>query len=672
MMRDAGLRQRGHLLLWAPVALGCGIGLYFEAGREPSVAALAGSALVGLILLPVSRLIPEAARPLLWGLTLIALGFALAGTRARAVAEPVLGFRYYGPVEGRIVRIDKSASDALRLTLDRVVLSMEPARTPARIRIALHGAQEWITPEPGQVVILTAHLGPPGGPVEPGGFDFQRHAWFKQLGAVGYTRTPVLLLDHADPPGVERLRHAISHAVAERIGGAPGAFAAAVTAGDRSALDQADVEALRRSNLAHLLAISGLHMGLMTGVVFFALRAVGAAIAPLALRLPLRKIAAVGAMAAGALYLALSGGAVATERAFIMAMVVLGAVLLDRRALTLRAVAVAALIVLVLRPEALTGPGFQMSFAATTALILIFRALQRHRWARHPVLSVLISSLVAGLATAPFAAAHFNQIAHFGLLANIVSVPVMAMVVMPSAVLAAVLWPFGLAGIGLWAMEWGLRWILWVARTVSDLPGAVSHVPAPSGSVLPLLAFGALWSCLWQGRARIAGAVPVLAAFVIWGQGTRPDLLIAQTGGLVGVMTDQGRSLSRPRGDGFAAQLWLENDGAPVEQETAAERPAWSWDGRIGRATMSGLTVLSVRGKTALGDLVGCGGADILITNSLAGERPCLIFDPPRLQETGAVAISVGADGVRIETAKARAGSRLWNTPQPPASAPDQ
>ncbi|MCE8459442.1 ComEC/Rec2 family competence protein, partial [Rhodovulum sulfidophilum] len=222
------------------------------------------------------------------------------------------------------------------------------------------------------------------------------------------------------------------------------------------------IQALRDSNLAHLLAISGLHMGLLTGVIFAALRFALALWPRLALRLPVKKIAAAGALAVGAVYLALSGGNVATERAFIMVAAVLGAVMADRRALTLRAVALAALIVLVLTPESLTQAGFQMSFAATTALIAVFAALRDRpeggwrppRWAQG-VLAVVISSAVAGAATAPFGAAHFNQVSQFGLLANLASVPLMGLLVMPAAVAAACLAPFGLAGLGLEPMRWG-------------------------------------------------------------------------------------------------------------------------------------------------------------------------------------------------------------------------
>lgn len=669
LMRDALLRQRGHLLLWAPVALGSGIGAYFALRAEPSVVWLLTLAAIGAAVIWLGvrwcGVAAEALAPLIWALALVALGLSLAGLRARMVAAPVLEGRYYGPIIGTVERIDRSASGAPRLLLRDVSLPRWPgAAAPDRVRVSLHGDQRWIDPAPGQRVMTTGHLSPPGGPVEPGGFDFRRHAWFIGLGAVGYSRNPAVLLEPAPGGGLAAWRHRVARRIEAQIGGAPGAFAAAITTGDRASLPPEDVEALRRSNLAHLLAISGLHMGLLTGFVMVLLRGGLALIPGLALRWPLRKLAAAGAILAGAGYLMLSGGAVSTERAFIMVSVALVAVLIDRRALTLRVVALAALVVLLRRPEALTGPGFQMSFAATTALVVVFGALRGRPWARNGAVSLFLSSLIAGVATAPFAMAHFNQLSQLGLLANLVSVPVMGLLVMPAAVLAALLSPFGAEGIALWGMEIGLRWILFIAHRVSEAPGAVSYVPRPPGGALPLIACGALFTALWQGRARLLGAVPVALAATLWVGAERPPMLVAETGGLAGLMTSEGRSLTRPRGDGFAATLWLENDGAPVPQKLAAERAGWDREERVFRARLGQAEVLSVRGKQALAALEGCGGADLLIANAPTGPRPCRVYGPDELTRAGALAVWPQGEGLRIVSARYMSGARMWNSPE--------
>ena len=372
-------QQRGFLFPWTPVLFGTGIATYFGIRFEPEPlhwwAVVAAMAVV--LALGWAR---EELRLYATAALLLLAGFAVAGVRAHQVSEMKLGFRYYGPIEGRIVAIDRSGSDAVRLTLDQVVLqNMPPKRTPARVRISLHGKQGYLVPEPGLTAILTGHLSPPGGPVEPGGFDFQRHAWFQRLGAIGYTRTPVLALKPHEGGefwlGVYRLRRQIALTVRYQMSERAGAFAAAITTGDRSSIDKSVLETLRASNLAHLLAISGLHMGLLTGFVFALVR-----LSLVHFGSTAKKLAAVAAFLAGAFYLLLSGGNVATERAFIMVTVMLLAVLLERRAINLRAVALAALIVLALRPEAIYGPGFQMSFAATTALVIVYGVLRDWDW----------------------------------------------------------------------------------------------------------------------------------------------------------------------------------------------------------------------------------------------------------------------------------------------------
>ena len=661
------LGQRGHLLPWAPVFLGLGIGLYFALPAEPAPPHYAALALAGLVAALAARRWPGGFAALGWALALLALGVGLAGVRASHVAAPVLGFRYYGPIEGRIVGIDRSASDALRITLDDVSLQRTaPERRPGRVRISLHGGASDGAGRlrPGQRIMTTGHLSPPQGPVEPGGFDFRRHAWFQGLGGVGYTRTPVMSV--TPPEGglwVLSLRMWLSRHVRAELPGDIGGFAAAVTTGDRSGVSLPALEALRASNLAHLLAISGLHMGLLAGFVFAALRLGIALVPPLALRVPGKKIAAVGALVAGAGYLALSGGSIATERAFIMVAVALCAVLVDRRALSLRAVALAAMIVMALRPESLLSPGFQMSFAATTALVAVFgwlRDLDLPRvphWAR-PVLGVVISSAVAGAATAPIGAAHFNALAHYGLLANLLSVPVMGSVVVPSAVLALCLAPLGLSWLGLMVMGWGLNWILMISDWVAGMEGARGWVASPSPVVLPLLVLGILWLILWQGRARVCGLTPAALALVLWSGAERPAVLIADTGGLVGVMTPEGRALSKPRGGGFIASNWLENDGDGADQPTAA---GWMLSaGGIWRVRASGREIIHLTGKRAASGFSDCAAGQVIVAPvklDLSGD--CEIYDAPRLRGTGSIRLTEKG----FVTARDMAGDRIWNRP---------
>ncbi|SPH17709.1 ComE operon protein 3 [Defluviimonas aquaemixtae] len=679
-MLEALGAERGRLLPWAPVFLAMGIGGYFALRYEPGAGTLgAATLIVGLAAL-AGRRGPELARAPATGLALIAAGLLLAAARAHLVSAPVLPFRYYGPVEGRVVAIDRSFSDQLRLTLDRVVLKdMAPDRTPARVRVALHGEQGFTDPQPGLTVILTAHLSPPEGPVEPGGFDFQRLAWFSRLGAVGYTRAPVLALE---PPegalalAAFRLRMTISNAMREHIDGQAGAFAAALMTGDRSAVEAATNDALRASNLSHLIAISGLHMGLLTGFVFGAVRYGLALAPPVALRINTKKAAAVVALLAAAIYLALAGPSVATRRAFIMAAVMLVAVLADRRAISLRSVGIAALIVLVLEPESLVEPGFQMSFGATVALIVAFQPwvrLQRHvPGLLRPVAMLILSSAAAGLATAPIAAAHFNRIAEYGLLANLLAVPVMGTLVMPMGVIAALLAPVGLATPALWLMGQGTGFILWVAAWVAALDGAVLAVPAPPDAVLPLLALGGLVLLVTRSlRMRAAGAAAALAALVIWAAAERPALLVAGDGGLVGLRTAEGRALSKPKGAGFVAKSWLEDDGDMALQEDAFARPGLQGEKGAMRAGLGTVAAWHFTGKGAESRAAAAcrDGALVILSARWEGAEPgtCQVYDAARLRQTGALAVHLDDGKLRIVTAREIAGDRLWNRRERPA-----
>ena len=672
------LAQRGHLLSWAPVAFGTGIGIYFALPAEPGMVAwlVLGAAVV--LALVGMRAVAPAFAPLLVGLALAGVGLGLAGWRARDVAAPVLTFRYYGPIEGRIVGIDRSASDALRLTLDRVVLEdVAPERTPTSVRVSLRGDQRWLVAEPGRVVLLTGHLSPPSGPSEPGDFDFRRAAWFEGLGAIGWTETPVLT---KSAPGsglrFDRLRNRLSEAVRARIDGDAGGLAAAVMTGDRSGLSMSANEAMRDSGLYHLVSISGTHMGLLAAFIFALARTGIALVPPVALRVNGKKVAAWVALPAAAFYLALAGRDVATERSFVMVAAMLGAVLLDRQAVTLRTVAVAALIVLALRPESLVNPGFQMSFAAVVALSAVFgsswlhRLSGRWRWAA-PVLLVMLSSLVAGTATAPYAAAHFNRFAAYGLLANLLAVPAMGLLVMPGAVLLGLGAPLGLTQPALLLVELGCRWILLVADVVSGLEGATGGVVVPPPSVLPLFTLGGLLVILWRGGSRWLGIPIMAAALGLWMVADRPPLLVAPSGGIMGVMTDAGRALPRATGDRFVVESWLENDGDIVTQEGAAVRPGLALGERTARVEVGGATVLLVRGKRALAGIEDCGGADVLITDQEAGGRPCLVLDSTVLRASGAVAGWSQESGLRLVSVEELAGDRPWTRPGRDGPPPD-
>ena len=656
--------QRNTGLLWAPVAFGLGIAAYFSLAVEPGTLLLLALGIAALAAAGAGLRWRFA--PLLL-LALLALGLVRAGHHTRMVAEPVLDRVYYGPVWGRVAGLDRSSSNRVRVLLDRVALA-EPGAAPDRVRLVLMGAPDAAVLRPGAEIMTTARLTPPPPPAEPGGFDFRRHAWFQGLGAIGSAPNPVLLQKPGvttDGIGLFALRIALADAIRARMPDRTGGFAAAILTGDRSAIAPEDLVDLRASNLAHLLAISGLHMGLLCGFVFLVVRSGLALVPPLALRVPIRKIAASVALAAGLGYLLVSGASVATQRAFIMAAVVLVAMLLDRPALTLRAVAIAAMIVLALRPESLLSPGFQMSFAATTALIWCFEGLTRSaRWqaldrgwrrGMRTALVIVITSAVAGAATAPFSAFHFNQVSQYGLIANVLAVPAMGLLVMPAAVLALALIPFGAEWIGLALMDRGIAHILRVADWVAGFEAATRPVASVPTPVLGLLTVGLIAMVILRGRLRLLG-VPVAAmALAGWAMAGRPDVLISDSGRLIGVLQPEGRVLSRARGDGFAARVWLENDGDTADQRDAAARGV----DRGGYALTIGAHL--VRQVAEDDGPPACLSKTVLILAAAASgqDGPCLMLDDRHFRRHGATAVFLG-DKMRVVTVSDRSGLRPW------------
>ncbi|MDR7126931.1 ComEC/Rec2 family competence protein [Pseudotabrizicola sp. 4114] len=667
---------RGMLFPWVPLLIGTGIGSWFSLPWEPGFGFYAVAAAVVVLCLILRLSGPEAGHPLAVAAACVALGVLACGLRVQVVQAPMLDFRYYGPVTGRVVWIDRSQSDALRITLDRVQLDRVAAdRRPGKVRIALRGKLPGHAPFPGEVVMVTAHLTAPAGPVEPGSFDFRRMAFFDGLGAVGYTTTPVLLWSapEAGARPVDQMRSYLANAMREAMPTQAGAYAAGAMTGDRSGITEDTVKALRDSSLAHLLAISGMNLAFLIAFVFGMIR-YGLALIPwVALRVNSKKVAAVVSLAVAAFYLALSGSNVATERAFIMVSVMLGAVLLDRKALTLRSVALAGVILLLWQPEALLEPGFQMSFAATAALIAGFRAVDRRivagrlsRWAM-PVFTLVLSSVIGGFATAPYAAAHFNRYADYGLIANLLTVPVMGSVVMPAGAIAALLAPFGLAAPALWVMERGSAWILWVAHWVAGWDGAVTAIVAPGPWVLPLVTFAGAFLVLLRGAWRGLAAVPALLALVLWVGVERPLVLISADGGLVGVMGAQGRALSAPGGAGFAAQNWLANDGDLATQEMAAARTGMAGEVGQQRFAAAGVTGVALKGKGAAALVAeACATADLVVVSVPVDLAPegCVLLDPDRLAESGTLALYPVAGGLRVEPTFG--GQRVWSSPRRP------
>jgi competence protein ComEC len=446
---------------------------------------------------------------------------AAAKLRTELVRAPVLQAET-GPVDvyGFVELIEPRAAKGQRLTIRVTAMEKHEAHAwPARVRISTR--EENGALKPGDGVRVKARLSPPPGPALPGDYDFARAAWFQGLGAVGFAIAPAEIApDLGEAPltlrlgaGVGRVRQAIGRRVLEALPGQTGAIANALITGERGGISESTDQAFRDSGLFHILSISGLHMVIMAGAVFLSIRLVLAAVPAIALRYPTKKWAAAGAMVGALGYLMISGAAFATVRSYIMISIMFIAVLLDRPALALRNVALAALLILLLWPESLLDAGFQMSFAAVLSLVSVYEWLRardeaREGWMRRGAIArtlvffggIVTSTLVAGLAVAPFGIYHFHNTQQFAILANLLAIPICNLIVMPAALVSLVAMPLGLEVAPLWLMGQGIEAMVWCAQVVAALPGAVGRVPAMPTYAFVLIVAGGLWCALWQTR----------------------------------------------------------------------------------------------------------------------------------------------------------------------------
>ncbi len=680
----AFVAERERWVLWLPVLFGIGIAAYFGLDGEPSLSAAAVPPSAGFALALLGR---RHSWCLILGVAVGTVGLgALAATwRTELVAAPVLE-RKLGPVavRGTVAAVELREHGARVTLIDPRVDRLPPPLTPERLTITLPQVVDGLAP--GASLSTRAVLMPPPRPDAPGAFDFARRAYFDRLGAVGYVRGRVAVTP-ADGRGgdiairIGALRQAVAERVRAGLEGPPGAIAAALMAGDRGAIPEDVLAALRNSGLAHLLAISGLHMGLVAGLAFFFVRAGLALFEGVALRHPIKKWAALAALAASLGYLVLTGATIPTQRAFLMITLVLLAVLVDRAAVSMRLVAWAAAAVLLLAPESLLSASFQMSFAAVMALVAAYEVLGARfaGWragAGKPrrillyLAGVAVTTLVAGAATAPFAIYHFGRQVDYGLLANLLAVPAMALWIMPCALFAFVLMPFGAEALALAPMGWGIEAVIAIARWVAALPGAVRLLPAMPEAGLALVALGGLWLCLWRRPWRLAGLPAIVGGLATLALATPPDVLVDGEAKLFAVRDDGGRlALSSPQAARHAGETWLRRAGqaAGARWPRAPERG----DGTLRCDPLGclyrrqGQVVALVRDGRALAE--DCAAADVVVSLVPTRRRcrgPRLVIDRFDLWRRGAHAIWLDGDGaVRVESVAERRGQRPWSRP---------
>src|SRR6202453_2347904 len=670
----------GRLLPWVPIAFGTGIACYFAADHEPvlSVTVLAAAALcAAAFLLRRQKLFPLAVM-----IAALAAGFATATWKTRLIAHGVLARPMYsvslsGFVEARDVR-ERTDRFVLR------VAQMDAPRSQIKLERVGLSVRKGTAPAVGSFVEVKARLQPPLAPMRPGSYDFGRDMFFQGIGASGFVTGSIKTVAPPISGGLslryaafmQGLRDAIDARIRTTLDGDKRAIATGLLTGRRDAITTPVNDAMFISGLGHVLSISGYHMAVVAGVVFFTVRALLALVPALTVSFPIKKWAAAAALAAAAFYLLLSGSDVATQRSFFMTAVVLIAVIVDRRAVTFRTLAVAAMIVLALAPEAVVHPSFQMSFAATLGLVAMVQigmprlfaspdnsaTAKVALWGGRELMTLTLASLVAGLATTPYAAFHFHRVTPYGVLANLAAMPVVSAVVMPAGMLGLVAMPFGLDGFFWWLMGIGIDWMIAVTVWVAALPGAIGRMAAFGTGPLVSGTVGIILLGLLRTPLRWSGAA-VLALSVIWALAVpHPDVLISGDGHNIGVRGKDGRlHLMRTVKDAFLLKEWLAADADPRLATDPLLSQGVSCDdaGCVAQLADGALVALALR-PDALAD--DCELATLVVTARQpppACPPPVIEFD--RLRRQGAMALQRTHQGFAVAGVKPKGGDRAWS-----------
>lgn len=653
----------GRLVLWLPVGFGCGILLYFGAAQEPSLPAVLGLAGALAVASVCARARPVAFALLLW-LTAVGGGFALATAHTAWIAHPVL-LPPQTPVRlsGFVEQVERRAK------ADRILLRVTTAEgkglavKPQLVRLSVARGS---APAAGTPVSVLARLLPPMEAALPGGYDFGRNIWFRGIDAVGFGLGRPRIIALAEPAPfsvrmgrlVDEVRQAVGARIRAVLSGTAADIAVALVVGDRASISPQVEESMRVSGLTHVLSISGLHMAMVAGTLFFLVRGGLAAFPPLALGFPIKSLAAATALAGSGVYLLLSGNDWPAQRSFWMLAIVLVGVIAGRAALTLRTVAVAAVLVLALGPESLLEPGTQMSFAATLALVaayeqwtglrarpaagpLVLRALARMGLF---VAALSMTSVVAGAATAPYAALHFQRLGIMGLLSNLAAMPAVEFLVMPFGLLGVLLLPFGWDFIAWPVMGLGIDIMVKVSDVVAALPGADMRTDWVGAGTAAFATLALLALCLLRGLLRLAAVPCVAAALLLLGAPPRPDVLIAANGQTVAVRGGDGRlSIAGARSSRLVAEQWLSKEADPRTAEAPDLAQGFACDARRCMAPLpDGTKIVLVRKAEALP--AACGEASLVVTAEVPSTEnisacAARLFTPQDMSRTGTLAL---------------------------------
>jgi competence protein ComEC len=669
--------QGERLVLWAPLLLLFGNWTYFQSRFEPAPVAVAGVGILALGLFWLGRRFRTALV-----IALLLSGFVLAKVRQEYVGTPLLASSIsHSDITGIVADVESRDRQRLIMLVEVQTASNVPeGQVPRRLRVSAFSKSKILI---GDTVSFSASLLPLPRPVAPDGFDYGRMLYFWSVGGTAQVKGELTVVDAPVSWRYELRRqfHGLRSVMGERITkaipGPLGAFANALITGERAAIPDSMNLSLQISGLYHILSISGLHMSLVAGGVFFAVREILALFPAFALRWPIKKYAAASALLVGLIYMLLADFGAATERSYIMIAVMFFAILVDRPAISLRNLAISAILILIVTPEESTGASFQMSFLAVMALVAFFewwksrqidvKAFGQARWFRLVKLVWVwlavsfLTTVVAGSASSIAAVYHFGRASPYGVVANALALPITEFLVMPEALAAALLMPFGLEGWPLDVMHFGLWLTMQVSDEIASWPGANLMLAQPSLIGTALLSLGLYVVCMAARSVKLIGVATMAAGLLMASYAERPQVLIEERAGNVAIRDDGGLlMLANADGGKFATLKWLTENGEVVSIREAAARPGWSCVEDNCFAEVGGLQLGYLRKQEGLTE---CPPVDIVVADfPLRGAcaEAKLRIDRFDVWRNGAHAIFIDDGKVTMKTAREEQGDRPW------------
>lgn len=654
-----------QFILGYALSLIVGLSCYFALNFEPNI-------LQSAVMAMVTGLVWFICRRYLWArflsgcLFFFISAFFIGSFRTGMQAAPVLKQGIENVVVSGIVEEASITMDTQHVIVGHVTIKgYPPEDTPKRVSLNMI----YTFPElpVGASVQLTTSLYPPMLPAVNGSYEFARSYWFQQIGALGQIHS----IDELIMPSVtsfhekvERIRRKIADRLMQVLSFEQAQAAVPLVIGDQSIVSQELYDLYRYAGIAHILSVSGFHLSLLAGLIFFVIR-FGLALFPIiALRYNTKKAAAFISLLVVTGYLFLSGAHIPAVRAYIMISLSLVAILFDRNPLSLNFVAFAALVMLICRPEFIINIGFQLSFMAVLALVCLFEKFIRPFKAkrieeitlRHKIkmliVSILIVDFLATLATTPFILYHFNQFATYGFLGNLMTGLLFSFFIMPLLLLGVVMMPFGFETPFFLMAGYLLDRVHELCHYIGDLPGAVLYTTSFPIWGLVAFTFGFIILFLSSGYWRGLSLIFIGLGCVSFVHPVRPDLLVFGADGpyVVGIRQNDQLHVIAPKSNDYhlTSATWMRRFGMNPDYlafPKGEDLPA----------------VITIQGKRIAFEKSFCKMADVSFVD-VQDADVCggLVISFPELKSFGTHALFIREDHIEIETAAMAGNNRPW------------